>query len=148
MRMQVPGLTQWVKDRHCHELWCRWIWRRLWLWWRLAAVALIGPLAWEPPYATGAVRKRKRKKLFPLILIWSQFWYILSNTWSEFWKLWIGTGNREKSKQKQGKAVLFSSGGFPPSHEASYKMHFHHQEGRPLTWIKRNCWILVIWYGF
>ena len=41
----------------------------LWLWWRLAAVALIGPLAWEPPYATGAALKRpkikkKTKKLF------------------------------------------------------------------------------------
>ena len=19
----IPGLTQWVKDRRCHELWCR-----------------------------------------------------------------------------------------------------------------------------
>ena len=26
----------------------------LWLWCRLVATALIGPLAWEPPYATGA----------------------------------------------------------------------------------------------
>ena len=34
----IPGLTQWVKDLAL-----------LWLWWRPAAVALIGPLAWEPP---------------------------------------------------------------------------------------------------
>ena len=20
----IPGLAQWVKDPHCHELWCRW----------------------------------------------------------------------------------------------------------------------------
>ena len=34
----------------------------LWLRCRLAAVALIGPLAWEPPYAEGAAVKRKKKK--------------------------------------------------------------------------------------
>ena len=34
----------------------------LWLWCRLAAVALIGPLAWEFPYATGAAIKSKKKK--------------------------------------------------------------------------------------
>ena len=34
----------------------------LWLWYRLAAVALIQPLAWEPPYATGAALKKKKKK--------------------------------------------------------------------------------------
>ena len=35
----------------------------LWLWGRLAAVALIQPLAWEPPYATGSgPRKGKRTK--------------------------------------------------------------------------------------
>ena len=43
----MPGLVQWVKDRHCSELWCN-VGRRhssdfalLWLWCRLAAVALI-----------------------------------------------------------------------------------------------------------
>ena len=34
----------------------------LWLWHRPAAVAPIQPLAWELPYATGAVPKRKKKK--------------------------------------------------------------------------------------
>ena len=34
----------------------------LWLWRRLAAVARIGPLAWELPYATGAAPKRQKKK--------------------------------------------------------------------------------------
>ena len=33
----------------------------LWLWRRLAAVALIKPLAWEPPYAMGAALKRQKK---------------------------------------------------------------------------------------
>ena len=37
----------------------------LWLWCRLAAEALIRPLAWEPPCAMGAaleMAKKKRKK--------------------------------------------------------------------------------------
>ena len=37
----------------------------LWLWHRLAAAVLIGPLAWELPYAAGVTlekKKRKRKK--------------------------------------------------------------------------------------
>ena len=35
----------------------------LWLWHRPAATAPIGPLAWEPPYATGvAPQKAKRQK--------------------------------------------------------------------------------------
>ena len=42
----IPGPAQWVKDRHCHELWCRSQIRLksrvlLWLWRRPAAVALI-----------------------------------------------------------------------------------------------------------
>ena len=32
------------------------------LWCKPAAVALIGPLAWELPYAMGAALKRKKKK--------------------------------------------------------------------------------------
>ena len=32
----------------------------LWLWRRLAAVALIRPLAWEPPYAVGAALEKKK----------------------------------------------------------------------------------------
>ena len=44
----IPGLTQWGKDP---EL--------LWLWCRLAAAALIGPLAWEPPYTVVEALKSK-----------------------------------------------------------------------------------------
>ena len=40
----------------------------LWLWHRLAATAPIGPLAWEPPYATRvALEKAKRQKKIPNI---------------------------------------------------------------------------------
>ena len=49
----IPGPTQWVKD-----------FALLWLWCRLAAAALIHPLAWEIPYAVGAALKRQKKKKF------------------------------------------------------------------------------------
>ena len=47
----IPDLAQWVKDPAL-----------LWLWCRLAAVAPIRPLAWEPPYATSAAVKDKINK--------------------------------------------------------------------------------------
>ena len=34
----------------------------LWLWCRPAAIALIRPLAWEPPCALGAALERQKKK--------------------------------------------------------------------------------------
>ena len=45
----IPGLALWVKDPV--------LLRR-----RLAAVALIPPLAWEPSYAAGAALKSLKKK--------------------------------------------------------------------------------------
>mgnify|MGYP001210745602 CR=1 FL=1 len=36
----------------------------LWLWWRLAAAALIQPLAWEFPYAADAPHKNFKKQTF------------------------------------------------------------------------------------
>ena len=55
----IPGLAQWGVGRRRGldpEL--------LWLWRRPAATALIGPLAWEPPYVVGAAleKAKKRKK--------------------------------------------------------------------------------------
>ena len=47
----------------------------LWLWHRLATTAQIGPLAWEPPYATGAALKRKKKvviTIFPYLTVYSR----------------------------------------------------------------------------
>ena len=68
----ISGLTQWVKGsgivtscgvghRYSSDL------ADLalpWLWHRLAAMALIQPLAWELPYATGAALKRQKIKNF------------------------------------------------------------------------------------
>ena len=66
----IPGLAQWVKDlvfpmsygvSHRHGLDPAMPWLRC----RLAAVARIRPLAWEPPYAVGvALEKTKKKKKF------------------------------------------------------------------------------------
>ena len=52
VRLQVRSLASLsgLRIQRCHELWHR-----------LAATALIGPLAWEPPYATGAALKSKTK---------------------------------------------------------------------------------------
>ena len=61
----IPGLAQWVKDlvllggyRLCvigHR--CSSDSTLLWLWCRPVVTAMIGPLAWEPSYATGAALK-------------------------------------------------------------------------------------------
>ena len=42
----------------------------LWVWCRLAATALIQPLAWERPYAANAALKRKKKKKYIYIYIY------------------------------------------------------------------------------
>ena len=66
MRVQVWSLASLSRLRiqRCCELWCR-----------PAAAALIRPLAWELPYATGMAIKRKGKKTFMLVsclLDWSR----------------------------------------------------------------------------
>ena len=47
----IPGPTQWVKDLAL-----------LWLWYRLAAIDPIWPLAWELSYAVGAALKSKQAR--------------------------------------------------------------------------------------
>ena len=61
----ISGLAQWGIWCCCGiGLRCSSSPALLWLWHRLAAVVLIQPLAWEPPYATGeALKKQKTKKL-------------------------------------------------------------------------------------
>ena len=49
--VSIPSLTQWVKYPGFLRLWCR-----------PAAVAPIGTLAWELPYATGVALKSKNKQ--------------------------------------------------------------------------------------
>ena len=63
----IPALTQWAKGPVL-PLSCDVESRRgldlalPWMWYRLAAVALIRPLAWEPPYAMGPALKKKGNK--------------------------------------------------------------------------------------
>ena len=45
----------------------------LWLWCRPATTVLIGPLAWEPPYAMGMARKRQKKKKSGCINYWREW---------------------------------------------------------------------------
>ena len=54
------GWAQWVKFLALLPFAV--VWPLLWLWHRLAAAALIQPLAWELPYATGVALKRKKEK--------------------------------------------------------------------------------------
>ena len=42
----------------------------LWLWCRLASVALIQPLAWEPPYATGVPLKKQKIEIIIEETLW------------------------------------------------------------------------------
>ena len=62
MRLQVPSLAllSGLRIQQCSpELASLAL---LWLWYRVAAVAPIGLLAWEPPYAVGLVLKSKKEK--------------------------------------------------------------------------------------
>ena len=63
----ISGLAQWVKGSstaascsiglgYGSDL------ALLWLWSKSAAMALTGPLAWEPPHAKGAALKRQKYK--------------------------------------------------------------------------------------
>ena len=47
----IPGLAQWVGDPAL-----------LWMWYRLAAVASVQPLSWEPPYASSVAQKHTQRE--------------------------------------------------------------------------------------
>ena len=53
------GLISGLKIQLYRELWCR---LQMWLRSRVAVAVPIGPLAWKPPYAAGAARKKKKTK--------------------------------------------------------------------------------------
>ena len=71
----IPGLAQGVRDRvatscgvgHRHSSDLALLWRRL------AAAALIQPLAWEPPYATGVALKRPKKKKIQVCTVYARY---------------------------------------------------------------------------
>ena len=59
----------------------------LWLWHRLAATAPIRPLAWEPPYATGAALEKTKKKKKKIAIFKTTHWnkYICFDIWGTFY---------------------------------------------------------------
>ena len=61
--LRIPGLAQWVKGlaMSC-GVGCKHGSDPAWLWLWPAAIALIRPLAWEPPYAASAARKNNNNK--------------------------------------------------------------------------------------
>ena len=89
VRMWVPSLTSLSGVATSCGIGCRCgsylalLW--LWLWCRLAAATPVQPLAWEPPYATSTVLKRKRKKnnnVFRRKCLW-------------LWGVWIASKHRK-----------------------------------------------------
>ena len=65
MRMEVRSLAWLSSLRICTAVSCHRCGLDpvlLWLWCRLTAVALIGPLAWEHPYASGVTLKKKKER--------------------------------------------------------------------------------------
>ena len=52
----IPAFLSGLRIQCCCELWCK-----------MAPAALIPPLAWELPYAAGAVLKRKKKRKYRVI---------------------------------------------------------------------------------
>ena len=67
----IPGLTSLSGLRiwRCHELWCSLQTQLdlalLWPWCRLAVIAPIWPLTWEPPYAASAALKKQKQTQQP-----------------------------------------------------------------------------------
>ena len=64
----IPGLTQWIKRSGDamssgvgHRCGLDPVLPWWWLWCRPAAATMIGPLAWELPYAASAALKEKKK---------------------------------------------------------------------------------------
>ena len=55
----------------------------LWLWCRLVATVLIGPLAWEPPYAAGGGPKKTKKKKIRLMGNMKQISEIKDKQWEK-----------------------------------------------------------------
>ena len=47
----------------------------LWQWYRPAAVAPIGPLAWDPPYAVGVALKKKKRKEKGRVMVGVCLWH-------------------------------------------------------------------------
>ena len=95
MRVRSLALLSGLRIRHCHELRCRSQTRLrssvAVAVSRLAAVALIRPLAWEPPYAMGVALKKKERE--------RERWKLLASGpchWVPFSGVWIHTCHHKR----------------------------------------------------
>ena len=70
-RMQVRSLASLSGLKSSYGVGCRHSWDPvlLWLWCRLAAIALIQSLVWESPYATGAPLKKEKIPLHAYVTL-------------------------------------------------------------------------------
>ena len=107
MKLQVQSLAllSSLRIQCCHELWCRWQTRLrsgiAWHWSRLAAVALIAPLAWEPPYAMGmALKGKKTKKKKVNHLNTASYIHIITNTFSQVCVVFLSQRYKDKPWHK------------------------------------------------
>ena len=102
----APGLAQWVKDPAL-----------LWLWCQPAAAALIGPLAWELPYASPLALKRIKKKggggekcIFGFSSCWEQLLFCfnrLAPSGAQGGSLYLGTcAPRHHGRASLGRSQL------------------------------------------
>ena len=58
----IPGLAQWVKDLALPRAMVQVTdAAQMWLWWRTAAAAPTGPLAWKPPHVVGTALKTNKQ---------------------------------------------------------------------------------------
>ena len=123
--MQVRSLASFggLRIWHCCELCCRsktWLVPKLmWLWCRLAVIAPIRPLAWEPPYDAGvALKKRGRGEInspfhsFPHLPRIQNFFPPSVYDFLRFsWSLSLEWKTQNKECIPQGKHLIFLYGG-------------------------------------
>ena len=94
----IPGLAKWVKDPVL-----------LWLWCKLAAIALIQPLAWEFPYAASAALKKKRKKKGKKSGVFTQSKDLMLMLLCDDYASWLLAG--DSCAQQDGEAEAQGGGG-------------------------------------
>ena len=136
----IPGLAPWLSVAMNCGVGCRGGSdpELLWLWCRLAAVALIWPLAWELPYATQAPPPPKKEK--------GQNSYKCIKTNSKIFKnlghlaYWL-TGRWPGEGDSAGVALEWPVGGFqvPPALRG-LPVRWVPPRGQSVLWLRAGSW--------
>ena len=114
MRLQVRSLASLngLRIQGCHELWYSLQTRLgsawLWLWRGPEAIALIRPLAWEPPFFVALKRQKDKKKFFfnHTNVEWVKKYF---DQVKLKWLVQNHTVNRNKSRNRTGASLTLSS---------------------------------------